>query len=247
MKILGLLIFGLPLLLWAGRLFRNGLKMDKGELMRFSWLVLLAFLPVGLLFLISQNMDQAVWMDRYFIFIAVPYMMLVAASVSRIKSVWLRNLWTVIIVAFTLMAGFNDIRTNRMAWESPQLGSRLNWYGIVQELSEGETKTTSPINIYSLTVISNGYRSGDWAISMSIEYFLDKISDHRFQVVYERDAGTLVERVEEDYFWIAYFEIPDWPEPSPSSVFAGNGFQVGESISREETNNRFLMVPIWRE
>jgi hypothetical protein len=246
-KIFGLLIFGLPLLIWAGRLYRNGLKTQKDELMRFSWLVLLAFLPVGFLFLISQKMDQAVWIDRYFIFIAIPYMMLVAASVSRIKPVWLRNLWIGIIVTFSLLAGFNDIRTNRIAWESPQLGSRLNWYGIVQELSVGETKNTSPINIYSLTVISNGYRTGDWAISMSLDYFLDKIGDTRFQVVYGRDAGTLIERVEEDYFWIAYFEIPAWPKTPPRLIFAGNGFRVGESISSEENNNRFVMVPVWRE
>jgi hypothetical protein len=246
-KLLGLLLFGLPLLPWIWQAFRAGSRSQKEGLVRLTWLTLLVFLPVVSLFLISQKMDQAVWIDRYFIFIAIPYMMLVATAVYRLKPSWLRNLWIVAIVLWSILAGFNDLRTNRMAWEGPQLGSRVNWDGLVQQMTAAEANTSGPIHIYSLTVVSKGLRTGDWAISTSIDYFLDLINDDRFQTVYARDTQVLLDQAEDDYFWVAFFELEEWPVPSPSMVLTKNGYQVGEEIVFQEQNDRLVLLPVWRK
>jgi hypothetical protein len=246
-KLFGLLVFAFPILAWAWQLVRTGLKQQKDDLHSLSWLAMLAFLPVVALFVVSQQMDQAVWMDRYFIFIAIPYMMLVAAAAFRLKPAWLRNLWIAVIVLMSSLAGYNDWRTNRMAWESPQLGSRMNWDDLVRRMMAAETKTSGPINIYSLTVISNGYRTGDWAISTSIDYFLDMYGDNRFQVVYVRDAQVIIDEVDDDYFWVAFFKLTEWPVLSPAVVFNEHGYLVGDPITYQKNNESFTLLPVQRK
>jgi uncharacterized membrane protein len=246
-NLLGLALFGLPLLLWARQLWRAGLREPDSELVRFFWLALLAFGPVLALFGMSQGLEQAVWMDRYFIFIAIPYMMLVAAAVYRVRPVWLRNSWVVALVMWSLIAGFNDGRTNRMAWESPQLGSRVDWDGLIRQMIAAEAGTAGPINVYTLTVVSNGYRTGPWALSTSIDYFMAVHGDDRFRPVYARDGQAVLGQVQEDHFWIGFFELPEWPQRSPAMLLANSGFRVGEPLVFQAPEARLVLLPAWRE
>jgi hypothetical protein len=75
---------------------------------------------------------QAVWIDRYFIFIAAAYMILIAVAVNRLQPAWIRNLWIAVIVTWSVVAGITDLRTNRIAWSSPLLGSRIPWGDIAR-------------------------------------------------------------------------------------------------------------------
>ena len=246
-KLIGLTLFGLPLLWWAWQLVRAGFSERKNEWIRFSWLALLAFVPVLALFVVSQFMAQAVWMDRYFIFIAIPYMMLVATAVYQLKPYWLRCVWIAAIVIWSLLAGFSDLSTNRIAWESPQLGSRLDWDGLVQQMIVAEAGSTGPINVYTLTVISGGYRTGDWALSTSINYFTDLYDDDRFRTVYARDIYDLLERVEEEHFWVGFFELTEWPVPSPATVLAEHGYRIGETLIFQEQSERLVLAQVRRQ
>jgi hypothetical protein len=246
-KMFGLALFGLPLLLWGWQLVRAGFDRQRDEWVRFSWLVLLAFVPVLALFVVSQFMDQAVWMDRYFIFIAIPYMMLVATAVYELKPHWLRYGWITAIVIWTLLAGFNDWHTNRMAWESPQLGSRLDWDTLTQQMIAAETGSDGPIDVYTLTVFSRGYRTGDWALSTSIDYFMDMHGDDRFQTVYARDIYAVLERSPERPFWVGYFDLEEFPQASPSEVLANNGYYLAEILVVQEQNDRLVFVQVRRE
>jgi hypothetical protein len=246
-KLLGLALFGLPILIWVWRLFRSGFKTHKFELVSLSWLALLGFLPVFALFVVSQQMEQAVWMDRYFIFIAIPYMMLVAAAAYRLRPLWLRNLWVAAIVIMSALSGYHDWSTNRMAWESPQLGSRLHWDDLVLQMTAVENRESNPIEIYTLTVISNRYRTGDWALSTSIDYHLDMFGDDRFQTTFVRDMEALLERPKGNHFWVAFFELSEWPQTSPAVILIENGYRVGEEISYRNGADRVVLLPVWRE
>jgi 4-amino-4-deoxy-L-arabinose transferase-like glycosyltransferase len=246
-KLFGLALFGLPLLLRGWQLVRAGFGQRRNEWIRFSWLALLAFVPVLALFVVSQFMDQAVWMDRYFIFIAIPYMMLVATAVYQLKPHWLRNTWIVVIAIWTLLAGFNDWYTNRMAWESPQLGSRLDWDTLTQQMIAAETGSDGPINIYTLTVFSKGYRTGDWALSTSIDYFMDMHGDDRFQTVYARDVYAVLDQAQEERFWVGYFDLEEFPQASPAEVLANNGYHLAKTLVVQEQNDRLVLVQVRRE
>lgn len=246
-KLLSLALFGLPLLFWGWQLVRAELGARRNEWIRFSWLLLLAFMPVLALFVASRFLDQAVWIDRYFIFIAIPYMMLVATAVYQLKPYWLRNIWIVAIVIWTLMAGFNDWRTNRMAWQSPQLGSRVDWNALAQQMIAAEADSTGPINVYTLTVFSKGNRTGDWALSTSIDYFMDMHGDDRFQTVYARDIYDVLESSPTEPFWVGYFDLEEFPQASPVEVLANNGYHLMETLVVQEQNDRVVLVQVNRE
>jgi len=247
-NLMGLLLFGLPLLFWGWQLVRVGFKDRKDELVRFSWLALLAFVPVIALFLISQRMAQAIWIDRYFIFIAIPYMLLVTTAVYQIKRPWLRNLWIAAIVIWSVLAGANDLRTNRMAWEAPQMGSRIDWESLTEQMISSESDPSGPINIYTLTTISKGLRTGDWASSASLDYFLDSYGEDRFRFVYAKDVHTLLNRPSsEDHFWIVFFDLAQSPEPSPAVILKNNGYYLGDAITFQHLHNKVVLVPVWRK
>jgi hypothetical protein len=246
-RLFGLALFGFPVLLRGWQLRCADFGEQRSDLVWFSWLALLSFLPVIALFLISQVMEQAVWMDRYFIFIAIPYMMMVATAVHQVKPLGLRKLWIGAIVTWSLLAGFTDLRTNRLAWESPQLGSRIDWHNLVERMIAMETGTPGPIRVYILTVVSNGHRTGDWALSTSIDYFMDAEDDDRFETVFARDVYAALEQADESHFWVGYFDLRDWSQPSPAEVLAANGYQLGDALEYRNQQERLVLLPVWRE
>ncbi len=248
LKLLVLLLFGLPIAFWLWKIIRSDSRRQDGESIAFSWLALLSSLPVIVIFLISQRLEQAVWIDRYFIFIAIPYLLLVAAAAYRLEPVWLRYTWIVSIVIWSLVAGVNDLRTNRMGWESPQLGSRVRWDDLARQLTETEKDSPGPINVYTFPVISKGLRTGDWASSTSLDYFLESSGEDRFQFVYARDVKALLNQPpQEDHFWIAFFELAGNDQRSPAVILTENGYRVGDAIMFEQVSNRVVLLPVWKK
>jgi hypothetical protein len=240
-KLFGLALFGLPVFMWGWRLAHPRYERSNVELVRFSWLVLLAFLPVVALALLSQWMPQATWTDRYFIFIAIPYMMLVATAVYQIKHSWLRYSWVAAIVLWSVLAGFNDLRTNRMAWEGLQLGSRVDWDSMVQQMvAANAVESSTQVTVYTLT-------PGDWALSNAIDYFLEQQGEYGFQIKYAGNVYRVLEQADEDYFWVTFFELEEWPQASPVAVLTNNGFRVGTEIIYQNQNDRIIFVPVWRQ
>lgn len=248
LKSLGMILFGLPLVLWFGKIIRSGFKTRREQTISFAWLALLSFMPVIAIYFISQRTEQAVWIDRYFIFIAVPYLLLVAVAAFRLEPKWVRYSWIGLIVLWSLYAGFNDMRTNRMAWEGAQMGSRVKWDVMTQKLLEAETDSPGPINVYTLTVISRGLRTGDWASSTSLDYFLDSYGEDRVQFVYARDVKALLDQPpQENHFWIAFFEVSQWPQASPALTLEENGYRSGDPIIFGVPYNRVVLLPVWRK
>ena len=197
LKLLGLLLFNMPLLAWLISILRAGWQKFTGEdVISFSWLALLSFLPVIVIFLVSQKFEQAVWIDRYFIFIAAPYMLLVAAAVYRLEPKWIRNIYVFLIVLWSVLAGINDLRTNRMAWTGAQLGSRIDWESLAFQMSQVESASEYPVKVYAPPVISRGVATGYWTIATSLDYYLDLHNDARFEIVPARNNDALLNQIE---------------------------------------------------
>ena len=244
----GLLLFLLPVVWWFWMIIRSDFRSNRGEIITFSWLALLSFLPVIALYFISQRTKQAVWIDRYFIFISIPYLMLVAAAACRLEPKWLRYPWIALIVLWSLYAGIHDLQTNRMAWEGAQMGSRIPWEQMTRQLVAAERDNPGPINVYTLTVISKDLRTGDWASSTSIDYYLDSHSKENFHFVYAKDAQALLKRSPlEDHFWIAFFDLAEWPQSSPAGALRDNGYRVGDAIMFQHLDNRIVLLPVWQK
>jgi hypothetical protein len=248
LKFAGSMLFLLPVALWFWQLKRSDPLTKHSERIVFSWLALLSFLPVMGLYFISQRLDQAIWIDRYFIFISIPYLMMVAVAVCRLKPRWMTYPWIAVIVLWSLYAGIQDLRTNRMAWEGAQVGSRVTWDNMTQRLMAAELGEPGPVNIYTLTVASKGLRTGDWASSTSIDYFLDSYGEDKFEMVYAKDVQALLKRPPlEHHFWIAFFELAEAPQPRPARILEENGYRVGDPIVFQQMYNRVVLLPVWQK
>jgi hypothetical protein len=224
-----------------------GRKAETEDVIAISWLALLSFLPVALIFLVSQKFTQALWIDRYFIFVAVPYLLLLSIAVNRLSNKWIRNGLILLMALWSIGAGITDLRTNRIAWTSPQLGGRADWKSLARQLSEAETTQVGPIKVYTVPVFSKGHLTGDYAISMSLDYYLDMMNDHRFEMVYMADLKALPERVEDKHFWVAYFDIEEWRMPSAAKLLTENGYIVDHVFSYRHLGNQILLVSAWRK
>jgi len=135
-----------------------------------------------------------------------------------------------------------------MAWEGAQVGSRVKWDLMTQQLVQAQGENSEPVTIYTLTVISKGLRTGDWAISTSIDYFLDSYTKDKFKFVYARDIKTLLKQPpQEEHFWIAFFDLADWPQLSPRRQLEESGYRVGDAIVFQQLYNRVVLLPVWRK
>lgn len=246
-QLLGLLLFGLPVLFWFISILGFGRqKPASNDLVTFSWLALLSFVPVIVIFLISQKMEQAVWIDRYFIFIAAPYMLLAAAAAYRLEPKWVRNIYMCLIVFWSVWAGITDLRTNRMAWTGAQLGSRIDWESAALQLAQAESSSEYPVKVYMLPVVSRDVSTGYWTIATSLRYYLDLHKDAGFEMVSVRNNDALIDKIEEDHFWVAYFDIVDSPQAAPDQILEKNGYRIGDAIIYNTRGNRIVLIPVWK-
>lgn len=247
-KLLGLLLFSLPLVPWFISIVRTGgLKSRSEDVIPFSWLTLVSFLPVIVIFLVSQKLEQAVWIDRYFIFIAAPYLLLVAEAVYRLEPKWMRNIYIFLIALWSVLAGINDLTTNRMAWTGAQLGSRIDWEALALQMGQAESAPEYPVKVYAPSVVSRGVATGYWTIATSLDYYLKLHDDARFEIVPARNNDALINEIEEDHFWVAYFDIVGWPEPAPELVLNKNGYRIGDEIIYNLRGNRIVLLPVWKK
>lgn len=251
---LGLVLFGYPLLSmalvsfkpgWLAVRVRTGWPLDQAAV--FWMLLLTSFLPSVSLFIISQRSAVALWIDRYFVFAAAPYMLLVAVGIQRLRPGLLRQLVVMTVVVWSLWAGVRDIATNRMAWQGAQLGSRVHWASLARQLSVSEVSPSNGINIYTLPVYSEGLMTGDWVISTSMQFYLDTIPDERFRFVYAKNDKALLTKVNDAHFWVAFFELGQRRSASLERALIQNGYRLGEPIMDGQGNNRLIIIPVWQD
>jgi hypothetical protein len=247
MKKIGLVLFGAPLLVLAWRTLRSRLGMSRGYLPVATWLGLTAFVPVFAVFVASRFLTRATWIDRYFIFTAIPYLMLVSVAVHQLPAGVLRYAAAVAIMVWAAAAGIMDVRTNRMAWESPQLGSRLGWSAITRQLISAERDTSDKLTVYALPVMSKGQLTGDWAITTSIQFYSDLYGEDAVDFHYARRVDSLLSQVQGTHFWIAYFELGESRWEQISVNLTENGYRIGCPIVDEHGNNRLVLLPVWHE
>jgi hypothetical protein len=247
-KLFGLILFSLPLLPWFINILRAGQQKSTSEdVISFSWLALLSFFPVIVIFLVSQKFEQAVWIDRYFIFIAAPYMLLVAAAVYRLEPKWIRNIYIFLIVLWSVFGCIRDLRTDRMAWTGAQLGSRIDWESLALQMSQAESTSEDPVKVYALSVVSRGVATGYWTIATSLDYYLDLHHEAKFEMVAAHNNHELIKQIEEDHFWVAYFDIIDWPLPTPDAALDQNGYRIGDQIIYDLRGNRIVLLSVWKK
>jgi uncharacterized membrane protein len=244
-KIVGLLLFGFPIVFGAWNSFKSRKLEDKGQIKTFYWLLFLSFFPVGFLFCCSQLLSQSVWLARGLIIVAVPYVVLVAISVQRLRPSWVRTVTLLLVVGWAALAGlkridFADERVKVDVW--------------VNQMIQMESSQANPIKIYAL----------DESSPYLIRFFLDSAHEEKFQVMLVKGSdrtsidywltrkmfkGVTVNNLSElegEHFWVAYFEGKVKRGLLPREVLTNAGYDVGQGFEEGRVGQRFFLFPVWR-
>ncbi|MFN2513857.1 MAG: hypothetical protein ABR568_20875 [Pyrinomonadaceae bacterium] len=245
-----LLLFGTPILLWAGRVLRSPQKGDEHRVAMFWWLSLFSFLPIVLSFLVSQVFPESVWGERHLIIVAAPYMILVAVAVYRLRPYWLKAVMVFLVLAWSVWGGY--LMRNR--------GDFHKWDVVARRLVEAEPNPTDEVKVYAL----------DGTTVYHLWFHLDLIGERKFQpLLVEKDisksnlpfyirevAPTVsVENITDldgDHFWVAYREdwcTEDWckqEERPPQKIFIDAGYEVGEGFRMGPSGREAVLFPVWR-
>jgi hypothetical protein len=66
-------------------------------------------------------------------------------------------------------------------------------------------------------------------------------------MVYVSGMETLLSRMEDRHFWIAYFDIADWRQSSPIPTLRAEGYRVGDPIVYDHLGNRIVLLEVWKQ
>jgi mannosyltransferase len=258
----GVLLFAAPVLVWVWNSLRRSPAAQRDHPILLWWLMFMGALPVAALFLASQVGRQSLFLDRYLIFMALPYYALIAAAVHRLQPARLRIVYVCLLVAWSLTAGLGDLRTNRMAWEGAQMGSRVDWRSLTHRLVEAEAASTGEVPMYLLSVRSKGLLAGGWAIATSMGFYLDEFAQEpwvpefgsygtiwsgrrgKFRVA-STDLLQIVRTSQGERFWVGYVQSGPALTPEPRQLLIDEGFEVGPAIEQVEKANRIVLLPVW--
>lgn len=174
---LGLLIFTPPIIIWVSHIYKNRNR-NCGIL--FTFLALTAMLPVLLAFAVSNLLQISIFVDRYFIAAAVPYMLLVAVSVSRIKSAWLRRVFALMMICWSLGVGVWNLTNHR---------TRVDWASVSNRIADRNRLDEKNEEVYVFE---------QWA-AMPLEQELSGSPDA--QPILR--VGK-IDEINDDKFWLAY-------------------------------------------
>lgn len=234
----GLVIFAVPVAWWFLQVVRK--RTGPGERRLFWWLAGFSFVPVALVAALSRMLPDSFFFDRYLIFMAPPYLILLAASVYRLRPVALRVVYAGVLVLASTAAGLSDLSTNRMAWISPQVGSRVEWDEAARQLAAAPPPMQPPVEVYALPVMSNNRLTGQWAILTSIPFHMDEADQQRFRFTgVERPVQLLRELLGRE-FWVATFDLGDGPL-IPEEQLRDKGYAAAETIRVGRPGSTLLM------
>lgn len=218
-----MMVFVTPIIAWAGRAIKT--RASRTEARPLWFLSLFAFGPVALAFVASHVLPQPVWAFRYLIIAAPAYLLLVAAATERLKSRRVRIASVVLIAGWAGVSGFVEaFNRDRVAWEP-----------LVQKMIQAEPDTASskPTAVYVT----------DPNIGNTIQFYLDKAGDARFQIVMSEDLT----RPEGDHWWVAFIHYNHENQPLPRDSLKEAGYRVGDIIEARAPSHEAELFPVWKK
>jgi hypothetical protein len=163
-SLIGLIIFGLPILIWTWHVWRQP---DLKETWRF--LFYFAFSPVLLIFLLSNLLPKSIWEERYLILSAAPYLLLAVKSASEISSKLNKQIALGLILIWSLTTGYYQFSLEP---------KKIKWSEVARTI-ERENQTTSKIYVF------------DSFANLPLQFYLNETSKNKFQIQTIQNTGQI--------------------------------------------------------
>lgn len=245
-------LFGVPILLWLARSTsrRIGSVDIEEEKRNGRWLGMFVFMSVAGAFVLSLILPHSVWGVRHLVFVATPFLMLVAVAVMRLRPKWLR---TALLCVF---AGWAVIAAASLALRRNAPHIWCAWDELAPRLARAESSRTSEIKIYAFEDLT----------AYHLWFALDTLREQRFRIVTIKDIPGLIEdpayflprrfdevsrgdpaAVQEERFWLAYRDASFNPDRQPLKTFLAMGYQAGAPLKVEARGLTAFLVPLQRK
>ncbi|MGB8508445.1 MAG: glycosyltransferase family 39 protein [Pyrinomonadaceae bacterium] len=214
------------------------------------WLIVACFVPVTLAFVASRVLPHSVWGTRHLIIVAVPYTLLCAVGLNRLRPSWLKISALVVLGCWFFFAGIGRVVRGDgvYIW--------CAWEGLAAQLADAESGTQGKVRIYAFEDLvayhlwfaldTAGEKKFDVAVIKRVPgltedpaYFLPR----RFDAVAVRDETAL----DGDVFWLAFRDVR-WDEGRPPlNILKERGYRVEKTFETGAQGQHAFLVLVRRE
>jgi len=242
-----LVIFGLPLVALSWRLIKQRSQQGNQGFSAPKCLILFWLLPMALALLASWALPHSIWGTRHLIIVSVPYLLLTAIALARLRQDWLRITLLLLLGCWLFLAGAGLLlrRGDTYIWCAwSQLGQQM----IQRQQSPGEV-----INVYAFEDLvayhlwfalkeSDGGKfrvgliKGVPGVREDPAYFLPRA----FSEIRVQDLSAL----NEQHFWIAFRDIDFSDQRPPLKTLKDRGYEVREVLQVEAAGQRAFLVEL---
>jgi hypothetical protein len=241
-----LFLFGAPILIWIACLVKNRQE-DQQRLRALKYLLMFCGLPVLVTCCASYILPYSVWVDRYLIIVAVPYMLLLAIAVFQLRPYWVRISAMLLILGWVSFSEIADLRASTIAWEGTAMGSRIPWEHLMRQLDSVEQPETD-ISIYAINNKFDRIKVGYDTIVLPMEKYYSTVTHRPVKLVYARDLYQLNNLTLADarnHFWITFFD--DEKKTMNKRLADDTRFDIGEGFEIIGAHGRsLLLLPVRR-
>jgi hypothetical protein len=245
----GLVVFGLPLVALSWRLVSERYREGKVGLRAPKFLILFSVIPLALAFVASRALPLSIWGTRHLIIVAVPYLLLAAIAISRLRPEWLRITVALLLGCWLFLAGSGTLlrRGDTYIW--------CAWDQLGQQLIQRPAAPPEVVNVYAFEELV-GYHlwfalaesPGKFKVGL-IRGVPGVLEDPAYFVPRAFSDITVqdVSAVDEKHFWIAFRDTEFNEERQPLKILRDRGYKIREVLRVDATEQRGFLVELKRD
>jgi len=213
---LGVILFGGPIGLAMLALLRG--RHPPSRRRPIELLAVLSVAPVAVAFIASRVLSQSVWGERHLMVVAVPYLLMVALSVSYLRRGSLRIALIILMVTWTGVAGAAGMVSEE---------GRIPWKSLVQYLIEKEAPSSRHVTVYTFE---------GWTAA-PLQFLLADLGNHQFDVLV-----TTPRDMDQAKFWVAFREPAARADEQPRVVLEHRGCRIDAERSVHDGGQRVTLL-----
>ncbi len=243
----GFLIFGLPLLALSWQLVRQRYQQGEQNLGASKCLILFSVLPLALALVASWVLPHSIWGTRHLIIVAVPYLLLAAIALDRLRPEWPRIAVLLLLGCWLFLAGTGMLlqRGDTYIW--------CAWDQLSRQMIQHQHSPAELTKVYAFEELvayhlwfaleesprgkfKVGLIKGVPGLREDPAYFLPRA----FSDIPVQDLSALNDK----HFWIAFRDTDFHERRPPLKTLRDRGYEVGEVLQVEAAGQRAFVVEL---
>ena len=240
----GFVIFGLPLIALSWRLVRQR-NQQREQNVALKCLILFSAVPLTLALVASLVLPHSVWGTRHLIIVAVPYLLLAAIALNRLRPQWLRITAMLLLGCWLFLAGMATLlrRGDTNIWCAWEQLSR-------QMIQRAPTEGVKVYAFEDLVAYHLWFALGESAggrIKVGLIRSVPGIPEDRSYFLPRAFSDITVQELSalsEPHFWIAFHDADFHEQGPPLKTLKDRGYEVRQVLELDASGQRAFLVEL---